>query len=232
MVFQDPMTYLNPIMCVGDQIGEVVQLHLNLGGKELKQRVIDALRRVRIPSPEEVVDYYPHQLSGGMRQRVLIAMGISCSPDLLIADEPTSALDVTIQAQIMNLLKTIMAEMNMALIMITHDLSIVADICDRVYVMYAGQMVEGASVFDLFENPKHPYTQGLLQSVTSIAERVDEFVTIPGAVPNLLSVPHGCRFQPRCTYAMPICLQKDPIGSIDYDPEGFAACWLTTNEHN
>lgn len=230
MVFQDPMTFLNPIMSVGDQIGESIQVHKRLGGKEIEKSVIESLKRVRIPSPEEVINYYPHQLSGGMRQRVLIAMGISCSPNLLIADEPTSALDVTIQAQILHLLKTVIAEMNMALILITHDLSIVADLCDRVYVMYTGQIVEGASVLELFENARHPYTQGLLQSVLSIAEKVNEFKTIPGNVPNLLDLPSGCRFQTRCPHVMPICIERDPVDSIDHDSKRFASCWLTLEE--
>lgn len=232
MVFQDPMTFLNPIMSVGDQIAEMVQLHLGLRGKQLQDHMTEALRRVRIPSPEKVREYYPHQLSGGMRQRILIAMAISCSPELMIADEPTSALDVTVQAQILQLMDRVIREFNMALILITHDMSIVAEICDRVYVMYAGQIVEGATVFDLFENPQHPYTRGLLKSVTSITKRVDEFITIPGGVPNLISVPRGCRFQPRCPISVAKCLDQDPVDAVTKNPVRFAACWMVMEEHN
>lgn len=226
VIFQDPMTYLNPIMTVGDQIKEVVHIHLGIRGKELEEYVISILRRARTPSPENIIDYYPHQLSGGMRQRVLIAMSISCSPSLLIADEPTTALDVTVQAQILQLLKNIKAEMNMALLLITHDLGIVADLCDRVYVMYAGQILEEATVFNLFKQPRHPYTQGLLNSVTSINKRLDEFPTIKGAVPQLVNPPSGCRFHERCEHAMTICLEKDPVANAQDDSLGYVACWL------
>jgi oligopeptide/dipeptide ABC transporter ATP-binding protein len=226
MVFQDPMTYLNPIMTVGDQIKEAIWLHRGLRGNSLREATTEALRRARVPSPEDVMDYYPHQLSGGMRQRVLIAIAISCEPELLIADEPTTALDVTIQAQILQLLKNIVAEMNMALILISHDLGIVADVCERVYVMYAGQIVEQATAVHLYESPRHPYTQGLLSVAKSITGRRQAFPTISGSVPDLLNPPSGCRFHPRCPSAMPICEDSDPMDLRLKDNRGEVACWL------
>lgn len=224
MIFQDPMTFLNPIMSVGEQVSEVIRFHQKLKGQELHQAVISALDRARVPDPNNIIHSYPHELSGGMRQRVLIAMAVSCSPKLIIADEPTTALDVTVQAQIIRLIENIIKEMNTSILIITHDLGIVAGICDRVYVMYAGQIIEEASVSELYDSPLHPYTQGLLGCVTSAAKRVTEFTSIEGTVPNLMDPPSGCRFHPRCSHVMPICIEKSPQYLRQ---EGLkVACWL------
>lgn len=210
MVFQDPMTYLNPVMRVGRQIAEAIQIHQGATGHKAWGRALEALKRVRIPAPDTVISYYPHQLSGGMRQRVLIAMAISCQPSLLIADEPTTALDVTIQAQIMNLLSEIRRELNSAMLLITHDLGLIAEYCSRVYVMYAGCIVEEGDIFTLFKSPKHPYTQCLLKSSLSIDYRVDTFDSIEGQPPNLVAPPSGCRFHPRCPEALDRCTRDEP----------------------
>ena len=225
MIFQDPMTYLNPIMTLGAQLCEVIREHRGLRGTPLRQAAIAALRQARVPTPERTIDYYPHQLSGGQRQRVLIAIAIACSPSLLIADEPTTALDVTIQAQILQLLKNLVAETQTALLLITHDLGVIADICDRVYVMYAGQIVEEGETMALFDNPRHPYTQGLLRSALPIADSNGEFPAIAGSVPNLRTPPMGCRFHPRCPHIMPKCRAEDPRMVIQKPGEN-AACWL------
>ena len=212
MVFQDPMTYLNPVMKVKDQIAEVILLHQSESKRKAKEKkVIEVLKKVRIPSPSKVAEYYPHQLSGGMRQRILIAMALSCNPALLIADEPTTALDVTVQAQVLNLIKDLKKETGISLLLITHDLGIVADICDEVNVMYAGKIVEHADVFKLYENPLHPYTQGLLSSALSIDEFKETLTTIEGSVPDLINPPQGCRFNPRCKLARDNCRQKVPL---------------------
>ena len=205
MVFQEPMTFLNPLIRVGEQIAEAVRIHHGVRHAAAREHAIEALRLVQLPNPETVADYYPHQLSGGMRQRVLIAIAIACRPSLLIADEPTTALDVTIQAQIMQLLGTLCSELGTALLLITHNLGLVAEYCDRVYVMYAGQIVEEAGIHDLFESPQHPYTQALLSCALLFDRRADEFKSIEGRPPSRVQVPSGCRFHPRCTKVMPEC---------------------------
>ena len=226
MVFQDPLTFLNPVLKIGDQIGEVLELHQGLQRSETHQKVVEMLDLVRIPSPTTVVDSYPHQLSGGMRQRVLIAMALACNPSLLIADEPTTALDVSIQRQILALMHDIRRHLGTALLLITHDLGIVAELCDKVYVMYAGQVVEYADVFRLFENPLHPYTIGLLRSVLSIDTLKKELVTLDGSVPDLSRPPSGCRFHPRCNRAEAICQDKCPE-LVEAAPEHHVRCWFT-----
>ena len=213
MIFQEPMTSLNPVFTVGDQIMEAVRLHQGLNKRDALDKSIEMLKLVGIPAPEDRVHNFPHQLSGGMRQRVMIAMALSCKPDLLIADEPTTALDVTIQAQIMELMKKLQSELKMGIILITHDLGVVAETCDRVAVMYAGQIVEEASVTEIFSSPRHPYTLGLLNSVpgyhggdTIIGEDgKPRLKTIPGMVPNLLELGSGCRFGDRCYKVEPGC---------------------------
>ncbi|MCC7275692.1 MAG: ABC transporter ATP-binding protein [Alphaproteobacteria bacterium] len=216
MVFQDPMTFLNPLIRIGDQVEEAISLHMPERGRAAALLTLEALRRVRIADPEQVMGYYPHQLSGGMRQRVLIAIAIACRPSLLICDEPTTALDVTIQAQIMDLLRGLRAELGSAILLITHDLGLVAEYCDRVYVMYAGRVVEEASVFDVFARPRHPYTRALLRSTLRLDRRADGFRTIAGQPPNLVHPPPGCRFHPRCPEAFARCRTDEPdlYGSV------------------
>jgi oligopeptide/dipeptide ABC transporter ATP-binding protein len=217
MIFQEPMTSLNPVFTIGDQIMEAIKLHQGVSRKEALAKSIEMLKLVGIPSPETRVYNYPHQLSGGMRQRVMIAMALSCKPDLLIADEPTTALDVTIQAQIMDLMKKLQEELKMGIILITHDLGIVAETCDKVAVMYAGQIVEQANILEIFSSPRHPYTLGLLNSVPGFSGG-DEIIgidnkprlrTIPGMVPNLLNLKPGCRFYERCFKGQKACTEHD-----------------------
>jgi oligopeptide/dipeptide ABC transporter ATP-binding protein len=210
MIFQEPMTSLNPVYTIGDQIGEVFRLHRGASKAEARDRSIEILRKVRIPSPEKRVDEYPHQLSGGMRQRVMIAMALACEPSLLIADEPTTALDVTIQAQILQLINTLRQETGMACLLITHDLGVVAETCDTVAVMYGGKIVEYAPVRELFANPRHPYTQGLLQSIPRLGRHSRRLNTIPGMVPSLGQFPQGCRFQDRCPHKKAVCTERMP----------------------
>ena len=205
MVFQEPMTFLNPLIRVGEQIAEAVRIHHGNRSAEARDHAIEALRMVQLPNPETVADYYPHQLSGGMRQRVLIAIAIACRPSLLIADEPTTALDVTIQAQIMQLLGDLCRDLGTALLLITHNLGLVAEYCDRVYVMYAGQIVEEAGIHELFEAPRHPYTEALLGCALMFDRRAEEFKSIEGRPPSRVRVPSGCRFHPRCAKVMPDC---------------------------
>jgi oligopeptide transport system ATP-binding protein len=225
MIFQDPMTSLNPVLTVGDQILESVQLHLKLGKKDALAKTVDMLRLVRIPLPEKRVKEYPHQLSGGMRQRVMIAMALSCDPDVLIADEPTTALDVTIQAQILELMKEMQQRLGSAIIMITHDLGVVAETCRNVLVMYAGNMVEYGSAEDIFSRPKHPYTLGLLASLPRLDDKSQtRLQPIDGQPPNLLRLPTGCSFAPRCRYRMPIC--DTPVPSYDFGAGHVARCFL------
>ncbi|MCM3784856.1 ABC transporter ATP-binding protein [Neobacillus mesonae] len=210
MIFQEPMTSLNPLQTVGHQIEEAVLLHRKVSKKEAKERAIEMLKAVGMPRAEEIYGEYPHQLSGGMRQRVMIAMAMSCEPKLIIADEPTTALDVTIQAQILELMQKVKEETNTSIMLITHDLGVVAEMCDRVIVMYAGQVVEEADKFELFENPKHPYTIGLMNSIPELTEEVEYLETIPGSVPLAHEMPKGCRFAPRCSKVMPICQEQAP----------------------
>ncbi len=210
MVFQEPMTSLNPVLTCGYQIAEAVSLHHDVSRVEARDRAIDMLRLVHISAPEQRMREYPHQLSGGMRQRVMIAMALSCRPDVLIADEPTTALDVTIQAQILDLLRELQAEMDMAVLLITHDLGVVAETADRVAVMYAGRIVESATTEKLFANPQHPYTHGLLRSVPPMDGTRDRLETIPGSVPDMRSLAVGCRFAPRCGSADAECTSAQP----------------------
>jgi oligopeptide/dipeptide ABC transporter ATP-binding protein len=211
MVFQDPMNSLNPTMRVGAQIGRVLHFHTQLSRVEKQSRVVDLLRQVDMPEPEKRADSYPHQLSGGMRQRVLIAMAMACNPSLLILDEPTTALDVTIEAQIFELVDKLKAELGVGIILITHDLAVVANSCDRVVVMYAGRIVEEAPVLDLYECPLHPYTRGLLHSIPKLdQQRRVRLPSIPGEVPELITLPPGCNFSPRCSHADERCAAEDP----------------------
>ncbi|MED1723418.1 ABC transporter ATP-binding protein [Brevibacillus parabrevis] len=229
MIFQEPMTSLNPVYTVGEQIAEVLRLHQNMGRKEAWEKAVDMLRLVGIPSPEKRATQEPHELSGGMRQRVMIAMALACRPEILIADEPTTALDVTIQAQILELMKKLQAEMGMSIIMITHDLGVVAETCDRVAVMYAGKVVEYTTAKNLFENPKHPYTIGLMNSLPRLDEDVEELVAIKGNVPSPFNMPTGCRFAPRCPHATELCHSKLPE-LLTSDDGSKVRCWMYTPE--
>ena len=210
MIFQEPMTSLNPVFTIGSQIADVIRVHQKVTKEKAKEEAIDILRNVRMPDAETLFNRYPHQLSGGMRQRVLIAMALSCRPDLLIADEPTTALDVTIQAQILTLIKELMKEFGLSLLMITHNLGIVREICRRVLVMYAGNIVEEGTTDAILINPKHPYTQSLLQAIPRFGEHPDKLKPVGGTIPDLINPPSGCKFHPRCPYAMDICKGKAP----------------------
>jgi len=210
MIFQEPMTSLNPVFTIGNQIGEALQLHQNLDKKEARKKAIEMLGRVRIPSPEVRIDSYPHQLSGGMRQRAMIAMALSCQPKLLIADEPTTALDVTIQAQVLRLLKEIQGEMGMAVMLITHDLGVVSEIADRVAVMYAGRIVETGPIEAIFGGMRHPYTKGLWESIPQLKEKRRRLNAITGQVPDPMNLPVGCKFHPRCYLMIDDCKKEEP----------------------
>ena len=211
MIFQEPMTSLNPLFTIGNQLVETIQLHEKKWFKRnAKKKAVEIMRMVGLPRPEELMKEYPHQLSGGMRQRVLIAMAIACSPKVLIADEPTTALDVTIQAQILRLMKDLNARLNTAVLLITHDLGIVAETCERVIVMYAGQIVEEAPVAEIFKNPQHPYTKGLIQSIPDMRFKKETLHSIPGNVPKPGSIKVGCRFAPRCAFVHERCTMKNP----------------------
>ena len=210
MIFQEPMTSLNPVYTCGNQIMEVIRLHKGVSKKEARQMAIDILRDVGVQSPETRVDCYPHELSGGMRQRVMIAMALACSPTLLISDEPTTALDPTIQAQILQLIKDMKKKLNMSVLFITHDLGVVAQNCDRVAVMYAGKIVEVAEVCELFDHPAHPYTQGLIMSIPKMSSEVEELYSIDGSIPSFGALPSGCAFGPRCPYFTEACAKSVP----------------------
>jgi peptide/nickel transport system ATP-binding protein len=225
MIFQDPMTFMNPVFTVERQIGEAIRRHLPLDASASARRVRELLAKVQIPDPERVARSFPHELSGGMRQRVLIATALSCEPKLIIADEPTTALDVTIQAQILDLLRGLVQETGISLLMITHDMGVVAGLCDRVYVMYAGQIVESADVRTLFAAPKHPYTAGLLRSVLRHDEQREDLVALEGTVPSLVDPPMGCRFHDRCARALDRCSIEAPPWLV-FAPGAGAACWL------
>jgi oligopeptide/dipeptide ABC transporter ATP-binding protein len=226
MVFQEPMTSLNPVLRVGEQVAEAIELHQQVSHEVARARTIEAFARVGIPAPEQRVDEYPHQLSGGMRQRVMIAMALACNPKLLIADEPTTALDVTIQAQILELIAKLQRELGMAVLLITHDLGVVAETARRVAVMYAGRVVEEGDVLELFERPRHPYTAGLLRSRPRLDVAHGRLVPIEGSVPDALHQPPGCAFHPRCPYAEERCKREEPP-LVSQGTQRFA-CWVTS----
>jgi oligopeptide/dipeptide ABC transporter ATP-binding protein len=234
MIFQQPQSSLNPVFRIGDQLAESLQTHKNMNKKESLARAVELLRMVGIPEPESRVKAYPHEMSGGMAQRVMIAMALSCDPELLIADEPTTALDVTIQAQILDLMRNLRTQTDTAIILITHDLGVVAEMCDRVNVMYAGRIVEKASVEELFASPKHPYTAALIGSTPVLGQVDKELTTIPGSVPNLIALPQGCKFAPRCEARiennLTRCTEEEP--ALEKMENGrFVRCWLHTPEH-
>lgn len=224
MIFQEPMTSLNPVFTVGKQISEVIRLHKHIGKKEARDQSIEMLRKVGISVPERRINEYPHQLSGGMRQRVMIAIALSCNPSLLIADEPTTALDVTIQAQILELLNSLKEQFNMSILMITHDLGVIAEVCSRVAVMYAGKIIEHADVKSLFADPKHPYTLGLMNSIPRMDEEAKRLNAIAGTVPSSYSLPKGCRYHTRCRLADERCTTEEP-GAIEIGPGHKVWCW-------
>lgn len=229
MIFQEPMTSLNPVFKIGRQISESARFHLKLGKKEANERAVEMLRKVGIPRPEKIAEQYAHQLSGGMRQRVMIAMAMVCNPQLLIADEPTTALDVTIQAQILDLMRDLQKNEGMSILMITHDLGVVAEMCDRVVIMYAGQIVEETDVATLYNNPLHPYTQGLLASLPQLAGDNDRLSSIPGQVPNPANLPPGCRFAPRCPMVVQRCYEERPE-LLEIQPGHTCRCLLQQEE--
>jgi oligopeptide transport system ATP-binding protein len=226
MIFQDPMTCLNPFLRVSTQLVETLQLHQGLGRREAKAKAVEMLRMVGIPHPEKRIDAYPHQFSGGMRQRVMIAMALSCNPEILIADEPTTALDVTIQAQILEIIKELSRKLGTAVILITHDLGVVSGMCDRICVMYAGRMVERGVTDVIFADPKHPYTRGLIRSVPRLDRGTGErLFSIPGTPPSLIDMPECCPFHPRCEHAMEACRAQYPP-ETDFGDGHRAHCWL------
>ncbi|KQL48294.1 peptide ABC transporter ATP-binding protein [Brevibacillus choshinensis] len=229
MIFQEPMTSLNPVFTIGQQIGEAVEIHMKVSKQMARERSIEMLKRVGIPRPEQIVDEYPHQLSGGMRQRVMIAMAMACNPKLLIADEPTTALDVTIQAQILDLMRDLKEKQGTAIMMITHDLGVVAEMCDRVIVMYAGKVVEEADVVTLFTKPQHPYTQGLMKSIPSLESAERRLYSIKGNVPIPGTIRDGCSFAPRCEFATELCRQKAPR-LVEVEQGHLSRCWLHVND--
>jgi peptide/nickel transport system ATP-binding protein/oligopeptide transport system ATP-binding protein len=229
MIFQEPMTSLNPVYTIGDQISEMFMVHQSLGRRESWERAVDMLRKVQIPSPEQRAHEHPHQLSGGMRQRAMIAMALSCNPEVLIADEPTTALDVTIQAQIIDLMLQLKEDFSAAIVMITHNLGVIAEMAERIVVMYAGKVVEEGPTQMIFQDPKHPYTRGLLRSVPRLGERSQygrhRLQEIAGIVPNLYELPTGCHFHPRCRDSMTIC-EENPPPMTDLGEEHRVSCWL------
>lgn len=229
MIFQQPQSSLNPVFKVGDQLSEVLQIHQDLGKEAGHKRAVELLSMVGIPEPESRVNAFPHELSGGMAQRVMIAMALACVPELLIADEPTTALDVTIQAQILDLMRNLRSKMDTSIILITHDLGVVAEMCDRVVVMYAGRIVEESPVIELFESPKHPYTTALIGSTPVLGQADKALTTIPGSVPNLIDLPPGCKFAPRCLprveNELEICTSEEPELK-QVAPGRWVRCWL------
>ncbi|MFT4416977.1 ABC transporter ATP-binding protein [Fredinandcohnia humi] len=225
MVFQEPLTSLNPVFTIGSQISEAIRLHQNISKEEAKLKTIEMLQKVGIPRADKHYYSFPHMLSGGMRQRVMIAMALSCRPQLLIADEPTTALDVTIQAQILHLMRELSQEYDTSIILITHDLGVVAEMVDRVIVMYAGQIVEQNNVFEIFKNPKHPYTKGLLNSTPKIHQLKDQLESIEGNVPNPFEMPAGCKFHPRCLFATDMCRNQEPP-LFQSEDGSEVRCWL------
>ncbi|MBE6081231.1 MAG: ABC transporter ATP-binding protein [Tissierellaceae bacterium] len=225
MIFQEPMTSLNPVYRIGDQICEMLMLHKKIKKKEAMDIVIERLKLVSIPSPEKVIYQYPHELSGGMRQRIMIAMAMACSPQLLIADEPTTALDVTIQSQILHLMKNLKDRLSSSVLLITHDLGVIAEMCTDVVVMYAGRTVESANVYDLFKNPAHPYTVGLLRSLPTINENRKRLYTIPGTVPSPEEFSRGCRFACRCEFVQDKCFNEPPT-YVDLGNDHKVSCWM------
>lgn len=230
MIFQEPMTALNPVLSLGTQMTDVLRQHRKMTKREARNVAIDMLEKVGIPVPEKRIDEYPHELSGGMRQRVMIAMALSCNPKLLVADEPTTALDVTTQAQVLEQIVELQEEFHMAVILITHDLGVIAETCQRAIVMYCGNIVETGTVEDLFQRPRHPYTKGLLESIPRLRdERIAELPIIPGMVPDLLSLPPGCRFADRCKYAQADCLQTPPRLESSGDAGSGVACYHPLN---
>lgn len=235
MIFQEPMTALNPVYTVGRQVAEAITVHhANIKRDEASKKVLDIFRAVGIPEPEKRFNSYPHQLSGGLRQRVMIGMAMVCNPKLMIADEPTTALDVTIEAQILMLMKNLQKERDTSIMLITHNLGVVAEICDYVYVMYAGKIMEQANTFELFRNTCHPYTDGLLKSIPKITSEKQKLYNIKGMVPNLMKLPRGCRFCPRCEKAIPKCFEQEPFlykvsSSNRIDEEHYVRCFLHEN---
>ncbi len=228
MIFQEPMTSLNPLFTIGNQLTEAIRIHnKSWNKKQVRERAIEIMKLVGLPRAEQLIDNYPHQLSGGMRQRIMIAMALVCNPKILIADEPTTALDVTIQAQILKLIKDLNSRLNTAVLLITHDLGVVAETCERVIVMYAGQIVEEAPVQEIFTNPKHPYTQGLIQSVPDMRYKKSELYSIPGNVPKPGSITQGCRFAPRCPHAFDRCTSETPV-LYEASTNHKARCFLLT----
>ncbi len=229
IIFQDPMTSLNPVFTVGNQLREAIELHTSRKGKEAEARAVEMLTLVGVNEPEKRVKQYPYELSGGMRQRVMIAMALACEPDILIADEPTTALDVTIQAQILELMQSLQKKLGMAIIMVTHDLGVIADMCDEIIVMYGGRVCERGTAEDIFYRPRHEYTKGLLRSIPNVDRIGEKLVPIPGTPINLLNMPKGCAFCPRCENAMKICIEQVPPEM--QMPDGhFASCWLNVKE--
>ena len=225
IIFQDPMTSLNPVFTVGNQLREAIELHTDRKGKEAEARAIEMLTLVGVNEPEKRVKQYPYELSGGMRQRVMIAMALACEPDILIADEPTTALDVTIQAQILELMQSLQKKLGMAIIMVTHDLGVIADMCDEIIVMYGGRVCERGTAEDIFYRPHHEYTKGLLRSIPNVDRIGEKLIPMPGRPINLLNMPKGCAFCPRCEEAMKICIEEQPPEM--QMPDGhFASCWL------
>ena len=229
IIFQDPMTSLNPVFTIGNQLKEAIELHTDRKGKVAMDRAIEMLTLVGVNEPEKRVKQYPYELSGGMRQRVMIAMALACEPDILIADEPTTALDVTIQAQILELMQSLQKKLGMAIIMVTHDLGVIADMCDEIIVMYGGRVCERGTAEDIFYRPAHEYTKGLLKSIPSVDRMGEKLIPIPGAPINLLNMPKGCAFCPRCENAMKICIEEVPP-EIQMPDGHFASCWMSVKE--